>query len=145
MTKLLLALLTAGTMGCSSYKTPYLPNSVTLDSNEKNGYVFGEGRETRTGEYCRREVFLGMEGGNLQSVVMAEHCKVLSDGRGTAIATRYKDTDNNGYVDEMCDEQVEVFYGFSNVTSLDCTPMNHESMTSLLNQALEWTFDVHDL
>ena len=100
MKKSLLALLTAGTMGCSNYKTPFLPTSVTLDSNEKGGYIFGEvNKETRNGEYCSREVLLGMEGGNLQSVVMTEHCKKLSGDNGKALAKRYKDTDNDGYVD----------------------------------------------
>jgi len=145
MKKSLLALLTAGTMGCSNYKTPFLPTSVTLDSNEKGGYIFGEvNKETRNGEYCSREVLLGMEGGNLQSVVMTEHCKKLSGDNGKALAKRYKDTDNDGYVDEMCQEDIEVFYGFSHVTSQTCDPMNHESMTYLLNEALEWALKVRD-
>lgn len=143
MKKTLLAFLTAGTMGCASYKTPYLPNSVSLNSNEQ--YIFGEvNMETRTGEYCRREILLGMNGGNLQSVVMAEYCKKLKDSEGTASAIRYKDTDNDGRAEEICEERVEVFYGFSSEILQECNSADNYSMIYLLNNALEWVLKVRD-
>ncbi len=145
MKKTLLALMTAGTIGCGGYTPPYLPNSVQLNPNEVS--IFSEVNEkTRSGEYCRREVFLGMKWGNLQSVVMTEHCKNLKDDQGMAYAQRYEDTDNDGFADEICHEEVVVSYGLSQVASLNCFNQSfHEvesSMTCILGNMLRGVLDV---
>jgi len=144
--KTLLSLLAAGTIGCSNYKpTLYLPSSVNLDPNEIGGYIFGKvNKETRSGEYCSREVLLGTEGGNLQSVVMTEHCKKLSSDNGTAWLKRYKDTDNDGDAEEVCEEEVKVFYGFSFATPPGCSDSRPYSMKLLLRDALKWVLEIRD-
>lgn len=165
MKKGLFPLLASGIMGCCSYaiptpdspnsaqldsnETPYLPNSVQLNPNEV--FIFSEVNEkTRSGEYCKREVLLGMKGGNLQSVVLTERCRNLKDFQGWAYAQRYEDTDNDGFADKRCEENVKVSYGVSKVTSQSCNWLSShginqwsgDSMTSLLSSMLRGVLEV---
>ena len=96
MRKTLFALLTAGTMGCGS-SPPVLHNPVELKSNERlyQNIEYEASHETN----CNKWIYVGIEKGQLQSVLQVEHCLKAGTTKGNYNWKRYEDTNADGKVD----------------------------------------------